>query len=250
MTLSMGETAQVTHDRRLTARVVASPGVSPRRARWFRALCAGSVGVVALGSAANAASVSSHDAVNSFTAINSCVVFAAISAGLLASSKPVGHASGVTRHARAAAGRAALASALAAAAFAVVAAVIALPLLAVRGIHAPALGAVVAYAEREAIAGARVALIAAAVGIVLTGDRRRTVLATLAFFAGDGIAEALVPLLRDYGPVGAINAFSDPTHAHKLSLPVASLITFAWGLLALIAATMIVHRRSRSRSTG
>jgi hypothetical protein len=122
------------------------------------------------------------------------------------------------------------------------AAVIALPMLDARGIAAPSGHVVSEYAGRETVAGLRLALIGVAIG-VLVADRRRAIIVMLAFLAIDDIAEQAIPLIKSYGPIGAINAFSDPSHHHQLSLAAGAGVALGWAILALLLATMVSENR-------
>jgi hypothetical protein len=75
--------------------------------------------------------------------------------------------------------------------------------------------------------------------------RRRWVAMTglIAFLIIDGVLEAQLGWLQTYGPVGAINAFSDPSHRHQFSLAVGGAIALVWALAALILASLMLDAR-------
>jgi hypothetical protein len=104
---------------------------------------------------------------------------------------------------------------------------------------APRIGSIVGYVDREAIAAARLATLGVAIVAVLR-RRRLGLLVLVALLLADWILESVSSFIRDYGPVSAINAFSDPTHRHLLSTGTASVIAVAWAILALIAASLIL----------
>jgi hypothetical protein len=107
---------------------------------------------------------------------------------------------------------------------------------------APRIGSIVGYVDREAIAAARLATLGVAIGAVLR-RRRLGLLVLVALLLADWILESVSSFIRDYGPVSAINAFSDPTHRHLLSTGTAGVIAVAWAILALIAASLILDTR-------
>jgi hypothetical protein len=96
---------------------------------------------------------------------------------------------------------------------------------------APRIGSIVGYVDREAIAAARLATLGVAIGAVLR-RRRHGLLVLVALLLADWILESVSSIIRDYGPVSAINAFSDPTHRHLLSTGTASVIAVGWAILA------------------
>jgi hypothetical protein len=121
------------------------------------------------------------------------------------------------------------------------AAAIALPIIHARGVPSPSSHVVVDYFQRETIAGARLALIGVAIG-VLAVNRRRAVIALICFLVVEAVAEAQVPFIRNYGPLGALNAFSDPSHRHQLSTGTGAAIALGWALLSLAGAALISER--------
>ena len=71
----------------------------------------------------------------------------------------------------------------------------------------------------------------------------------IGFMAGEAVAAAAIPFVRNYGPIGALNAFSDPSHHHQLAVGVGAAIALGWTLTALLIATLISERRAlRARS--
>jgi hypothetical protein len=129
------------------------------------------------------------------------------------------------------------------------AAAIALPILHARGLPAPSSHVVAGYFQREAIAAVRLALLGVAIGVAAVA-RWRALSALVAFLAAEAVAEAYIPFIKNYGPIGALNAFSDPSHHHQLSIAVGGAIALAWSLLALVLATLIGearHERTASR---
>lgn len=134
-----------------------------------------------------------------------------------------------------------------------IAAAVALPLLCARGIPAPPFHDVATYVEREAVAAGRLAIIGVAIGIV-AGRKVIAAGALVGFLILEGFASAHIPFIKDYGPIGALNALSDPTHSHQLSVAAGGAVALAWALTALIAADRILElrarREGRSLSTG
>lgn len=122
------------------------------------------------------------------------------------------------------------------------AAAVALPIIHSRGIAAPSSAVVAAYVQREIVAGVRLALVGVAIGVVAVG-RWRAFAALIGFLALEAVAEAYVPFIKNYGPLGALNAFSDPSHHHQLSVAAGSAVALAWSLLALVLATLISEDR-------
>ncbi|MGP0049287.1 MAG: hypothetical protein ACLPZR_10650 [Solirubrobacteraceae bacterium] len=106
----------------------------------------------------------------------------------------------------------------------------------------PSSRVVVAYFEREAIAGLRLAILGVAIGVIAV-SRRRAVSALIVFLIAEGVAESYIPFVKNYGPIGALNAFSDPSHHHQLSVGAGAAIAFAWAIRALVAATLISETR-------
>jgi hypothetical protein len=119
---------------------------------------------------------------------------------------------------------------------------IALPLIHGRGLASPASGVISDYIARETVAGLRLAFVGVALGL-LAGGRWRALISLGVFLAVEGVAEGFVPLVRDYGPIGALNAFSDPSHHHQLSVSTGGLIALGWALAALVGATVVAEGR-------
>jgi ABC-2 type transport system permease protein len=213
--------------------------------------------VAALATLANAASsastANSHTALNSLTSINTSV-FAALLIGTLAvtesaardtvaSSPPLLMRRVVGAHGRATA----LLGLVSAVLFAAIVTAIAVAVLALRGASLPPAHGVIGYVEREAIAAARLAVIGVAIGTVCR-QRRTAIVVVIAFVALNGVLEAASPVFRNWGPIGVLNAFSDPTHLHQFSVGTGGLIAMAWALLALIAADLIAEAQHRRRT--
>ena len=199
------------------------------------------------------AHASAHAALNAFSVNNSALL--GLILGILGTTgaelrRSVGNANGpfVLRAVLGAKARAyGLVAFLAAPVFCLMAAAVALPLLGARGIPAPAFHDVSAYVEREAVAAARLAIVGVAIGIV--AKRRIAAAATLVgFLILEDIAAAHIYFIKNYGPIGALNAFSDPTHSHQLSVAAGGAIALAWALAALIAADRLLEFRLRRDS--
>jgi hypothetical protein len=209
-----------------------------------------------LAALANSASLSAHDpprrTADAFTSVNAAV-FLAMLLGVLGTTGSAAVAAVPGPAYRRTLGAKARAYGLigiaAVAVLGGIAAAIALPIIHARSLASPSSHVVSEYFRREAIAAARLALLGVAFGIVTS--RRRLALAILAaLLAIDGIAEAHLSSLRDYGPVGALNAFSDPSHHHRLSVGAGAAIAMAWALVALVTATyMSEGRRLRAPKT-
>jgi hypothetical protein len=122
------------------------------------------------------------------------------------------------------------------------AAAVALPVIHARGMPTPSSHVVTDYFQREAIAAVRLALLGVAIGVVAV-SRWRALAALIGFLAAEAVAEAYIPFIKSYGPIGALNAFSDPSHHHQLSIAVGGAIALAWSLLALVLATLLSENR-------
>jgi len=84
---------------------------------------------------------------------------------------------------------------------------------------------------------------------VIAVGRWRAVIALISLLAIEAIAEAYVPFIKNYGPIGSFNAFSDPSHQHQLSVGVGAAIAFAWAIIALLVATLVTeHRHAQGHS--
>jgi hypothetical protein len=217
---------------------------------WF-----GLMVVAALATVANVASIgssaSSHPALNSITSVNTSV-FAALLIGtlamteapareLVAISRPLLLRRVVGAHWRATA----LCGLVSAVVFGAVVTGLAVALLALRGASLPVAHSVIGYVGREAIAAARLAAIGVAIGAVCR-QRRTAVVTLIGFLALNGAFEAASPAFRNWGPVGVLNAFSDPTHHHQFSVGIGGLIALAWALLALITADLAIETHAGS----
>jgi hypothetical protein len=112
-----------------------------------------------------------------------------------------------------------------------------------RRLASPSASTVLDYIQREAVAALRLALVGVAIGVVAR-SRRLAVIGLVVFLAAEGVAEAHVPFIRDYGPIGALNAFSDPSHHHQLPIGTGSLIALVWALAALVGATLVAESRA------
>ena len=206
------------------------------------------VGILA--TLANAASLGAHDpprvTANAFTSLNAGV-FLALLLGVLGTTGPAHVEVGDRLKYRRAIGAKARAYGLVGAGsvlvLAALAAAVALPIIHARGIASPSSRVVVEYIQREAIAGARLALLGVAIGIV-AHTRWRAVLGLLAFLILEAVAEGHVPFIKNYGPIGALNAFSDPSHHHQLSVGAGAAIALGWAVLGLVVATLISESRS------
>jgi hypothetical protein len=126
---------------------------------------------------------------------------------------------------------------------AAVAAAVALPVIHNRGLASPASSTVLDYVQREAVSALRLALVGVAIGLV-AGSRRSALVALGVFLAAEGVAEGYSPFIRDYGPIGALNAFSDPSHHHQLPLGTGALVALLWALAALVGATLVAENRA------
>lgn len=200
---------------------------------------------------ANTASLSRADppkeTANAFTSLNAAVLLALLlgvlgTTGAARITEPPGPA---FRRAAGAKARAyGLVGVACVLALAALAAGIAMPLIHARGLASPASGVITDYIAREAVASLRLALVGVALGL-LAGGRGRALASLLAFLVVEGVAESVVPLVRDYGPIGALNAFSDPSHHHQLSVGTGGLIALGWALAALVVATLIAEGRAQ-----
>jgi hypothetical protein len=132
---------------------------------------------------------------------------------------------------------------------AALAAAIGLPMIHSRGLVSPASSTVLDYVQREAIAALRLALVGVAIGLV-AGSRWRALAGLAIFLFAEAVAEGYSPFIRDYGPIGALNAFSDPSHHHQLPVGTGALIALAWALASLIAATVVAESRAVRASRG
>jgi hypothetical protein len=212
-----------------------------------------------LGALANCAylpaDASAHEAANSFTSVNAAVLLALLVGVIGSTGAELAQSLGPRTTgppARAVLGAKARAYALigiaAALAFAALAAAVALPVLDGRGLPGPPAGMVFDYISREAVAAARLAVIGVAIGIVV-GRRSLALAAVVVLLAVEGVAETYVPFVRNYGPIGALNAFSDPTHHHQLPVAMGGLIASGWALAALVGASLVLDLR-RGRAPG
>lgn len=203
--------------------------------------------LVLLGTGVNVASLASHAtagaALDAFTAVNASVFFALVLGVILSNEYPprlIGSVVGRRRLLGAHGRTAGLAGVITALVFGALAAAVALSLLQARGLPAPRIGSIIGYLDREAIAAARLATLGVAIGAVFR-RRRVGLLVLVAFLLADWILESVSSFIRDFGPVSAINAFSDPTHRHLLSTGTAGVIAVAWAILALVAASLILE---------
>jgi hypothetical protein len=203
--------------------------------------------LVLLATGVNVASLASHGAagaaLDALTAVNVSVFFALVLGVILSNEYPprsIGSVVGRRRLLGAHGRTAGLAGVITAFGYGALAAAVALSLLHARGIAAPRIGSIIGYVDREAVAAARLATLGVAIGAVFR-RRRVGLLVLVAFLLGDWILESVSSFIRDYGPVSAINAFSDPTHRHLLSTGAAGVIAVAWAILALIAASLILE---------
>lgn len=210
--------------------------------------------VAVLATLANAGSIGtsagSHAALNSLTSVNTSV-FAALLIGTLAMtgaparevvaiSPPLVLRRVVSAHWRAIA----LCGLVSTVLFGAIVIGVAVVVLELRGVSLPAAHSVIGYVEREAIAAARLAAIGVAVGVVCR-QRRAAVVTLIAFIALNGVLEAASPVLRSWGPLGVLNAFSDPTHHHQFSVGIGGLIALGWALLALLTAHLAIETQHR-----
>ena len=123
------------------------------------------------------------------------------------------------------------------------AAAVALPVIHARGVASPSFDVVAQYIQREAVAGARLALLGVAIGIVAVW-RWRALLGLVGFLVVEAIAEVHIAFVKNYGPIGALNAFSDPSHHHQLSVGAGATIALLWAITALVVATVIGESRN------
>jgi hypothetical protein len=223
-----------------------------RRVATTSALRRSCVAVLLLGvlaPLANTASLtvrdSPHQTANAFTSLNAGVFLAMVlgvlgttGAAHLPSKDGPAYRRAVGAKARAY-GLVGIGTVLVLAAFA---AAIALPLIQARGLATPSSPVVVEYVQREAVAAARLAVIGVAIGVVVA-VRWRAVGTLITFLVVDGIAELQVPFVKNYGPIGALNAFSDPSHHHQLSVGAGAMLALGWALLALVLATFVSETR-------
>lgn len=135
-----------------------------------------------------------------------------------------------------------LAGVLAVLLLAAVAAALGLAVIHSRGLVSPASSTVLDYIQRESVSALRLALVGVAIGLV-AGSRWLAVAGLAVFLAAEAVAETFSPFIRDYGPIGALNAFSDPSHHHQLPVATGALVALAWALAALIGATLVAERR-------
>jgi hypothetical protein len=124
-----------------------------------------------------------------------------------------------------------------------IAAAVALPIIHARGIATPSSTVIGAYVERETVAGARLALLGVAIGLVAI-RRRPAVMGLITFLILEALAEAYLPFIKNYGPIGALDAFSDPSHHHQLSVGAGSAVALGWALVTLVLATAISENRN------
>jgi hypothetical protein len=210
--------------------------------------CAALIAIGVLGAVVNAKGLAANDTprqtANAFTSINAGVLLAMLLGVLgttgdsrLPPSVGLGYRRALGAKARAY-GLVGIASVLL---LGGVAAAIALPIIHAQGIPSPSSRVVTDYIERETIAGARLALIGVAIG-VLAVDRRRALIALICFLVVEAVAEAHVPFIRDYGPLGALNAFSDPSHRHQLATGTGGAVALGWAMLSLVGAALISER--------
>lgn len=129
------------------------------------------------------------------------------------------------------------------------AAAVTLPIIDARGLRTPSLHVIDAFSQREIVAGARLALLGTAIGIIAV-RRWLAVTCAIGFMAVEAVAAAAIPFVRNYGPIGALNAFSDPSHHHhQLSVGVGAAIALGWTLTALLIATLIGEQRALPAGT-
>jgi hypothetical protein len=199
---------------------------------------------------ANAATLTVHDSArqtaNAFTSMNAGVLLALL-LGILGTTGAARLPADVGPTYRRAIGAKARAYGLVGAAAVVIlgglAAAVALPIIHARGNAAPSSTVIVAYFERETAAGARLALLGVAIGIVAV-RRLPALIGLITLLVVEAIAESYVPFIKNDGPMGALNAFSDPSHHHQLSVGAGSAIALGWALITLIVATAISENRN------
>jgi hypothetical protein len=63
------------------------------------------------------------------------------------------------------------------------------------------------------------------------------------FLVVEAVAASHSAVVCDYGPIGALHAFSDPTHAPGLSLGAGNAVALGWTLVGLIAAAVAISSR-------
>jgi hypothetical protein len=183
---------------------------------------------------------------NAFTSVNAAVLLALLLGvlGTTGSARVTAPAGPRFRQAVGAKARAyGLAGVVAVCVLAAIAAAIALPMIHSRGLALPSSSVVLDFVEREAVSALRLALVGVAIGIV-AGSRWLAVAALGAFLVVEAVAEAHLAFVRDYGPIGALNAFSDPSHHHQLPVATGALVAFGWAIAALIGATLVAEHRA------
>jgi len=204
---------------------------------------------------ANVATLAVHDSArqtaDAFTSINAGV-FLALLLGVLGTTGSSRLPPGFGPRYRRAVGVKARAYGLAGAASVLLlgfeAAAVALPIIHARGLRTPSSHVIDAYFAREIVAGARLALVGTAIGIIAV-RRWLAVTCVIGFMAAEAVAAAAIPFIRNYGPIGALNAFSDPSHHHQLSVGVGAAIALGWTLTALVIATLISEQRALRAGT-
>lgn len=205
---------------------------------------------------ANATTLTTHDppheTANVFTSVNAGV-FLALLLGVLGTTGSARLPTSVgPLYRRALGGKArayGLAGGVAVLVLAALAAAVALPIIHSRGVASPSSQVVTEYLQREVVAAARLAIIGVAIGVI-AGGRWRAVAGLVGFLALEAIAEAHVPFLKNYGPIGALNAFSDPSHQHHLPLGTGAAIALVWALVALVVAAVIGEGRVERAARG
>jgi hypothetical protein len=173
---------------------------------------------------ANVATLTFHDSArqtaNAFTSINAGV-FLALLLGVLGTTGSSRLPPGFGPAYRRAVGVKARAYGLVGAASVLLlgleAAAVMLPIIHARGLRTPSFSVIDAYFQREIVVGARLALLGSAIGIIAV-RRGLAVTCIIGFMAGEAVAAAAIPFVRNYGPIGALNAFSDPSHHHQLAV--------------------------------
>jgi hypothetical protein len=200
---------------------------------------------------ANAAVLTTHDSArqtaNAFTSVNAAV-FLAMLLGVLGTTGSQHDRSDQASRSEVLGSKArayGLIGVSAVVILAVLAAAIALPIIHARGEIAPSSSVVTAYVEREIFAALRLAVIGVVIGVIAV-SRWRAVLALIAFLAVEAISEAHVPFIKNYGPIGSLNAFSDPSHRHQLSVGAGAAVALAWVFIALVAADLIIRHRANA----
>lgn len=225
------------------------------RTRALRRSCVVILALGVLAPLANTANLtradSARETANAFTSLNAGVLLALLLGvlGTTGTARVSARPGPAFRQAVGAKARAyGLAGVIAVFVLAAIAAAIGLPMIHSRGLASPASSTVLDYVQREAVSALRLALVGVAIGLV-AGSRRRAQVGLAVFLAAEAVAEAYVPFIRDYGPIGALNAFSDPSHHHQLPVGAGALIALVWALAALIGATLVAESRAGRRPT-